>query len=194
VLFLERGVVVGPGGVQAVPEDRASNERNGRSSARPVTHSHPVAELLSAEVKNETAQRPTKRRVHVEHDLLIELRVETCAPAVEVRCGMDFTANKGNIRVRLELPEPVRFDRPGTYVLSGRADPRTLEPATVYQLQADVVVLHPAEDEPVILAREAGRISTVGSDVRADLQQERDTVPHWNGGTAVRAQSEWSVR
>jgi hypothetical protein len=148
--------------------------------------------LVSAEVKNETAQRPTKRRVRVEHDLLIEVRVETRVPRVEVRCGMDFIAHKNDVPVRLELGKPVKFKRRGTYVLTARADPGTLQPSTVYEIRADATISHSSEPDPIVLVREAGRISVVGDPDHGEAATE--TVPHWSGGTAARVESEWSVQ
>ena len=200
VLVLDGGVVADRGPAHR-DRDSTANRHNGcvpsadrHAPARDISDSHPIAALVSAEIKNETARRPAKRRVRVEHDLLIELRLETRVPAVEVRCGMDFTAHKGDLLVRLELPEPVRFDHPGTYVLTARADPGTLRPSTVYQLRADAVVQHPGEREPILIAREAGRISVVGGDGPTALDRGMETVPHWSGGTAMRAVSEWSIR
>jgi len=187
VIVLDQGRVVQDGSVNgraAVPVSPPIQEAG---------ESHPLAALVSAEVKNETAQRPTKRRVRTEHDLLIELRLQTNVQSLEVRCGMDFTAHNADVPVRLELPEPVSLQRPGTYVLTARADPGTLEPGKVYQLRADAVISHPDEPTPVVLTRELGRLSAVGSPVPGASDQDAPTVSHWSGGTAMRAESEWSI-
>jgi ABC-2 type transport system ATP-binding protein len=209
IVLLDRGTVRSRGPLPGVLANAPNGRGASRSQARPQraapseaapprrqpvqTAFHPVAALVSAEVKNETAQRESKRRVVVEHDLLIELRLETSAPGVEVRCGVDFKPRGGREPVRLELPEPARFERPGTYVLSARAEPWTLEPRTVYEVRADASIAHRSEDEPVVLARRAGRVTTVGSEPPADLSRDATTVPHWRGGTALRAESEWSI-
>jgi ABC-2 type transport system ATP-binding protein len=207
VALLDRGKVVGHGPLPRVLAN-APNGRGAPAMTRPPqataaevaapsaprqTAFHPLAALLSAEVKNKTAQRENKRRVLVEHDLLIELRLETSASDVEVRCGMDFKPRDGGEPVRLELPEPVRLDRPGTYVLTCRAEPWTLERRTVYELRADAIVAHRSADEPVVLARSAGRVTAAGSQPPADVSRDATTVPHWRGGTALRAESEWSI-
>jgi len=209
VVLLDRGTVVGRGPLPGVLANalngggaRATRRPTGspqgrRSGAAPPgsaqTAFHPLATLLSAEVKNETAQRESKRRVRVEHDLRIELRLETSVPGVEVRCGFDFKPRGGGEPVRLELPEPARLDRAGTYVLTARAEPWTLERRTVYELRADAVVAHRSEDEPVVLARSAGRVTASGSEPPSDYSSDATTVPHWRGGTALRAESEWSI-
>jgi ABC-type polysaccharide/polyol phosphate transport system ATPase subunit len=187
VIVLEQGRMVQEG-----------SENGRRPEAKPPSiedagESHPLAALVSAEVKNETAQRPTKRRVRTEHDLLVELRLQTNVQSLEVRCGMDFTAHNADVPVRLELPEPVRLPRPGTYVLTARADPGTLEPGTVYRLRADAMISHPDEPTPVVLTREVGRLSAVGTRVAGAPDQDAAKVSHWSGGTAMRAESEWSI-
>jgi hypothetical protein len=187
VIVLDQGRVV---------EEGSANGRApvpGSPSIQEAGESHPFAALVSAEVKNETAQRPTKRRVRTEHDLLIELRLQTNVQSLEVRCGMDFTAHNADVPVRLELPEPVSLQRPGIYVLTARADPGTLEPGTVYRLRADAVISHPDEPTPVVLTRDLGRLSAVGSPVPGAPEQDAPTVSHWSGGTAMRAESEWSI-
>jgi ABC-type polysaccharide/polyol phosphate transport system ATPase subunit len=198
VIVLDRGRVVEQGPAQAAAAIGTSggNGREPPAGPPPIQEageSHRLAALVSAEVKNESAQRPSKRRVRAEHELLIELRLQTNVRSLEVRCGMDFTAHNADVPVRLELPEPVSFRRPGTYVLSARADPGTLEPGTVYRLRADAVISHPDEPAPVVLTRELGRLSAVGDPVPAAPDQDSPTVSHWSGGIAMRAESEWSI-
>jgi ABC-type polysaccharide/polyol phosphate transport system ATPase subunit len=197
VIVLDRGTVVEQGSAQgATAISTSGNGREALAGPPPIREageSHPLAALISAEVLNESAQRPSKRRVRTEHDLLIELRLQTNVRSLEVRCGMDFTAHNADVPVRLELPEPVSLGRPGTYVLSARADPGTLEPGTVYHMRADAVISHPDEPTPVVLTRELGRLSAVGDPVPGAVDPNSPTVSHWRGGTAMRAASEWSI-
>jgi ABC-type polysaccharide/polyol phosphate transport system ATPase subunit len=197
VIVLDRGRVVEQGSAQgATAVSTRGNGREPLPGPPPIQEageSHPLAALISAEVLNESAQRPSKRRVRTEHELLIELRLQTNVQSLEVRCGMDFTAHNADVPVRLELPEPVSFQRPGTYVLSARADPGTLEPGRVYRLRADAVISHPDEPTPVVLTRELGRLSAVGDAVPGAADQDPTAVSHWSGGTAMRAASEWSI-
>ena len=146
------------------------------------------AALHSARLR--TAGGRSKQIDAAADEVWVEIRLGTALPDVEAHCGVGFTPRGGGgTGIRLELPEPLRFASPRTYVLAARIAPGTLRPG-VYKVRADAVVSNPAERRPSVIASDVGRVRVVGDETAVPAE---DPVPHWDGSTAWRADAEWSI-
>ena len=92
---------------------------------------------------------------------------------------------------QIELPEPVRFVDPRTYVLIARIAPPALR-SGAYQVRADAVVANPEGGGASVIARDVGRIRVVGDYPYAG-EAMGPPIPHWDGHELWRAEAEWSI-
>jgi hypothetical protein len=148
------------------------------------------AALHSATLR--TASGRSKRIDAAADEVWVEIRFETALPDVEAHCGVGFTPRAGEEPgIRLELPEPLKFVRPRTYVLAGRIPPGTLRPG-VYDVRADAVVSNPDEPGASVIASKIGPVRIVGNDF-GPREPDEPPAPHWDGTVSWRAEAEWSV-
>lgn len=148
------------------------------------------AALLSATLR--TASGRSKRIDAAADEVSVEIRFETAQPGIEAHCGVGFTPRDGEgAGIRLELPEPLRFVDPGTYLLVARTLPGTLR-SGAYEVRADAVVANPAERGASVIARDIGRVRIVGDELDT-AEPAEPPIAHWDGRVAWRAESEWSI-
>jgi ABC-type polysaccharide/polyol phosphate transport system ATPase subunit len=148
------------------------------------------AALISAEVQKATGMR--SKRFDADEELSVEIRLETALPDTEVQCAVCFTPRGGETSLHLELPEPLRLARPGTYVLVARVPPGTLR-STGYEVRTDATVASRAQRAASVIARDVGRIRIVGDEL--DLAEPAEApVTRWDGRAAWPIEAEWSIR
>jgi ABC-type polysaccharide/polyol phosphate transport system ATPase subunit len=147
------------------------------------------AALLSATLRTASG---SSKRIDADDDVSVEIRLETALPDIEAHCGVGFTPRKGDAAgIRLEVPEPLRFTDPGTYVLVARPAPGALR-SGAYKVRADAVVAHPGDGGASVIARDIGRVRISGDEAEAPEPAE-PPVTHWDGRPARRAEAEWSI-
>jgi ABC-type polysaccharide/polyol phosphate transport system ATPase subunit len=193
VIVLQEGAIVDSGHAQqaeaAVSESRLLSWRGEPRVPPVVTAFNESAALVSAEVQ--TAAGVRTKRLDAEDELLVELRLETAAPDIEVHCGVCFTPRRAETGFRLELPEPVHLADPRTYVLVARILPGTLRSGG-YAVRADAVVASAAAPEATVIARDVGRVRIAGDELPA-ADAAGPPVTHWDGRPAWRVEAEWSI-
>jgi ABC-type polysaccharide/polyol phosphate transport system ATPase subunit len=139
-----------------------------------------------------TASGRSKRIDAAADEVWVEIRFGTALPDVEAHCGIGFTPRGGEgTGIRLELPEPLRFASPRTYVLTARIPPGTLR-VGVYAVRADAVVSSPAKHGASVIAAKIGRVRIVGDEPDRP-EPDEPPVPHWDGSVSWRADAEWSI-
>lgn len=148
------------------------------------------AALLSATLHTATGR---KRIDAGAEEASVKIHLETALPDIEVQCGVSFTPRGGEgPGIRLELPEPLRFVRPGAYVVVARAMPGALPGDGVYQARADAVVANPAERRASVIARDVSSVRIVGNELDA-AEPAEPPVAHWDGQILWRAEADWSI-
>jgi ABC-type polysaccharide/polyol phosphate transport system ATPase subunit len=146
------------------------------------------AALLSAEVLSAAGVR--SKRLDADDELLVEVRLETAVPDVEVQCGVCFSPRGSDTGLRLELPDPVRLASPRIYVLAARMLPGTLRPGG-YEVRADAVVAVAGEHEATVIAREVPRLRIRGDELSTELPEA--PVRQWDGRSVSLGEAEWSI-
>jgi hypothetical protein len=207
VILLEAGSIIDRGGAKGVARRyEAASTPEGRTrklapshhlSQGQKLHVPPVvpafnasAALLSARVHT-AAGRP-KRIDAAADELSVEIGFATALPDIEAHCGVAFTPRTGDrTGTRLELPEPLRFVDPGTYLLVARVLPGTLR-SGIYDVRADAVVANPGERGASVIARDIGRVRIVGDELDV-AEPVEPPVAHWDGRVSWLAAAEWSI-
>jgi ABC-type polysaccharide/polyol phosphate transport system ATPase subunit len=148
------------------------------------------AALLSATLGTATGR--SKRIDATVDEVVVEIHFETAVPNVEAHCGVAFVPRGGQgTGIRLELPEPLRFVDPATYVLVARPLPGAL-PSGAYEVRADAIVSNPAEGRATVIARDIGRVRIVGDELDA-AEPAEPPITDWDGREMWRAEAEWSI-
>ena len=139
-----------------------------------------------------TASGRSKQIDAAADEVWVEIRFGTARPDVEAHCGIGLMPRgEEGTGIRLELPEPLRFVTPRTYVLAARIPPGTLRPGA-YDVRADAVVSNPDEPGASVIASRIGRVRIVGP--HPDHPEfDEPPAPHWDGTVSWRAEAEWSV-
>lgn len=149
-----------------------------------------LAALLSAALR--TGSGRFKRIDAAADEVSVEIRFETAQPDIEAHCGVVFKPRDGEgPGIRIEFAEPLRFVRPGTYLLVGRMLPGALR-SGAYEVRADAVIANPAERGASVIARKIGRVRVIGDELEPEELADPPT-PHWDGQMLWRAESEWSI-
>jgi ABC-type polysaccharide/polyol phosphate transport system ATPase subunit len=148
------------------------------------------AALLSAAVH--TPRGVNRKVIDAADELSVEIQLETAVPDVEARCGVTFSPRSGEPGIRLELPQPLRFSDPGSYVLVARTIPGTLR-SGVYDIRADAIVADGSDQPPSVIARDIRRSRIVGDELEPERPGSRPTA-QWDGREAWPAEAEWSVQ
>jgi ABC-type polysaccharide/polyol phosphate transport system ATPase subunit len=185
---LRRGTSPGPAAEGIAPRRYLSDGRPLDIPAD-VPPFNGYAALLSATLR---AASGRSKRVDVRHEeTALEIHFETTRPEIEASCGVVFLPRgRQGTGIRVELPEPLRFLDPRTYVLVARIPPGTL-PDGQYVATADAIVANP--DEPVanVIAREIGRVRFLGDG--GEPAYEDPEYVDWDGRLASLVEAEWSV-
>jgi lipopolysaccharide transport system ATP-binding protein len=173
----------------------ASASRRYLSDGRPldvpadVPPFNSFAAILSVTLRSASGH---SKRIDVgAEETVLEIRFETARPDLEANCGVVFSPRgRPGAGIRVELPEPLTFVDPRTYVLIARIPPETL-PDGMYEVAADAIVANP--DEPVanLIGRHIGRVRFLG-DEREPAYEDPDYV-HWDGRPAFLVGAEWSI-
>ena len=194
VMHLDRGRIVDRGRVKGVIRRRQDSRANqprppaGKLTVPAIVPAFNASgALLSATLHTATGR--TKRIDAADDEVIVEIHFGTAVPDVEANCGIVFAPRSGEgPGIRLVPSEPLRFSHPGNYVLVARAAPGTLR-GGAYDVCADAIVSHPAEQAPSVIVRDIGRVR-----VRGDGTEPPDRpVPHWDGRLMWAAETEWSV-
>jgi ABC-type polysaccharide/polyol phosphate transport system ATPase subunit len=148
------------------------------------------AALLSATLGTATGR---SKRIDANADeVAVEIHFETAVPDVEAHCGVAFVPRGGErTGIRLELPEPLRFVDPGTYVLVARLLPGALRTGA-YRVRADAIVSSSPEARATVIARDIGRVRIVG-DEPDPAEPAESPITHWDGSEMWRAEADWSI-
>jgi ABC-type polysaccharide/polyol phosphate transport system ATPase subunit len=124
-------------------------------------------------------------------DVVVDIRIETGPPGIEVRPAVGFMPSFGKIGVRLELPEPVRFLDAGTYLVRATVPGRTLKPG-LYDVRADAVVANPVRGRATVVVRNADRVRVVGEE-SAEQRELGAPVRLWDATAWAPADAEWTI-
>jgi ABC-type polysaccharide/polyol phosphate transport system ATPase subunit len=209
--IVDRGVtreVVGrgaQGGGKKATGQKAARQGTSAKLVGPSQHLSPEQEVhvppvvpafnASAALHSTTLRTSSGRSKQIEaaaDEVSVEIRFGTALPDVEAHCGLGFIPRSGDgSGIRLELPEPLRFVSPRTYVLAARIPPGTL-PVGAYEVRADAVVVNPDDGGASVIAAPIGRVRVVG-DESDPPEPDEPPVRHWDGSLVWRAEAEWSV-
>lgn len=150
------------------------------------------AALISATLS--TDSRRSKRIDAAADEVTLEIRFETAQPDIEAHPGVVFAPRGADGEgIRLELPEPLRFVDPRTYVLVARIVPGAL-PAGAYEVRADAIIANPEERGASVITRDMGRVRIVGDEEDLDTEEVLEPpVVQWDGRPVRRLDAEWSV-
>jgi hypothetical protein len=139
-------------------------------------------------------QTPTGERsksLDADAGLVVEIRLETAVPNIELHCGVSFMPRSGETGLRVQLPEALRLAHPRTYTLEARIPPGTLRSGG-YQVRADAIVAAGAATEARAIARGLGRVRIEG-DEQPVADGGEPPVMDWDGRPARRVEADWSI-
>lgn len=214
VIAIEQGCIVDGDGLAAGGGQPTAGARNGGPvhwpASAPASNASPAGpggppgqELRVPDVVpafNESAAllavalrtaRGGAKRLHASDEISVEIRFETALRGVEASCGIDFIPRDGNSTgIRFEFPEPVRFARPRTYVVTARPPVGALG-GGAYEVRADAIVANPSDDHATVIARDVCRVRVAGDGPATG--PDESPAPRWDGRLAWRGEAEWTI-
>jgi ABC-2 type transport system ATP-binding protein len=156
---------------------------------QPVPAFNSEAALLSVEVYS--GARARAKQLESTAELLVQVFLETAAPDLEVLCGVTLAPRNGQLGMRIQMPEPLRFPQARYYVLTARIRAGSL-PGRGYRVRADAVVGKRGAADASAIARDGDPIRIVGDDADG-LEPGLPPVRHWDGSAAWPLDAEWSI-
>ena len=191
---IRRHSVKGEGEGKAKAPRFASSERlsQGRKLRVPpvVPAFNAAAALISATLTTDGG-RP--KRIDHAAEVIVEIRLDTAIPDVEVQCGIGFMPREADrtTGVRVDLPEPIRLVEPGSYTVVARTAPGTLR-SGAYGVRADAIVANPDERVAGVIARDIGRVR-VAAGKGEPPEPVEPPLEHWDGSVSWQGEAQWSI-